>query len=169
MADPRALYQEVILEHNKKPRNFGTLASRSHHAVGHNPLCGDHIEVELDMAGELGCELAAQCINGIAFQGSACAICKSSASMMTMAVKDKTRSEAEVLINEFLGMATGKLELADAHNIGRLRVFSGIRDLPVRVKCAILPWHTLHAALNATANTSTEAEHDPMHASIVNA
>jgi nitrogen fixation NifU-like protein len=166
MADPRALYQEVILEHNKKPRNYGVLACRSHHAVGHNPLCGDHIDVELDMAGELGCDLAGECINGIAFQGSACAICKSSASMMTMAVKGKTRSEAEVLINEFLGMATGKLDLAYAHNIGPLRVFSGIRDLPVRVKCAILPWHTLHAALNATERTSTEVEHDPMHKTI---
>lgn len=166
MADPRALYQEVILDHNKKPRNYGSLASRSHHAVGHNPLCGDHIDVELNMGSELGCEFAGECINDIAFQGSACAICKSSASMMTMAVKGKTRSEAEVLISEFLDMATGKLELDDAHNIGRLRVFSGIRDLPVRVKCAILPWHTLHAALNATERTSTEAEHDPMHKTI---
>jgi nitrogen fixation NifU-like protein len=166
MADPRALYQEVIIEHNKKPRNYGTLECRSHHAVGHNPLCGDHIEVELKMGGELGCDVAGECIDGIAFQGEACAICKSSASMMTMAVKGKGRNEAEVLIREFLDMATGKLDLADAHNIGRLRVFSGIRDLPVRVKCAILPWHTLHAALYARGSTSTEAKHDPMHAPI---
>ena len=169
MADPRALYQEVILDHNKKPRNYGALACRSHHAVGHNPLCGDHIDVELDMGRALGCDHAGECIKGIAFQGAACAICKSSASMMTMAVKGKTRVEAELLINEFLDMATGKLDLADAHHIGRLRVFSGIRDLPVRVKCAILPWHTLHAALNAIESTSTEAEHDPMHAPIVDA
>ena len=166
MNDPRALYQEVILDHNKKPRNYGTLACRSHHAVGHNPLCGDHIDVELNMGKALGSGAAGQSIEAIAFHGSACAICKSSASMMTMAVKGKTRTEAEVLINEFLDMATGKLELADAHHIGRLRVFSGIRDLPVRVKCAILPWHTLHAALNVMQNTSTEAEHDPMHAAI---
>lgn len=166
MADPKALYQEVILDHNKKPRNYGTLACPSHHAVGHNPLCGDHIDVELTMGGACGTDLAGESIDGIAFEGSACAICKSSASMMTMAVKGKTRAEAEVLISEFLGMATGKLELADAPHIGRLRVFSGIRDLPVRVKCAVLPWHTLHAALNAIEDTSTEAEHDPMQATI---
>ncbi|MFQ3323833.1 MAG: nitrogen fixation NifU-like protein [Pseudomonadales bacterium] len=166
MADPRALYQELIIEHNKKPRNYGTLECRSHHAVGHNPLCGDHIDVELNMGIELGGDIAGECIDGIAFQGSACAICKSSASMMTMAVKGKTRTEAEVLISEFLDMTTGKLDIADAHNIGRLRVFCGICDLPVRVKCAILPWHTLHAALNARESTSTEAEDDPMQASI---
>lgn len=166
MADPRALYQEVILEHNKNPRNYGALACPSHHAVGHNPLCGDHIDVELNMGRARGSEVAGESIDGIAFRGSACAICKSSASMMTMAVKGKTRAEAEVLINEFLAMATGKLDLADVHQIGRLRVFSGIRDLPVRVKCAILPWHTLHAALNVVEKTSTEADHDPMQASI---
>ncbi|MBC7414201.1 MAG: SUF system NifU family Fe-S cluster assembly protein [Herminiimonas sp.] len=164
--DPRALYQEVILDHNKKPRNYGTLLCPSHHAVGHNPLCGDHIDVELNMGRALGCGFAGESIDGIAFEGSACAICKSSASMMTMAVKGKTRAEAEVLIHEFIDMATGKLDLADVHHIGRLRVFSGIRDLPVRVKCAVLPWHTLHAALNAIESTSTEAEKDPMHATI---
>jgi nitrogen fixation NifU-like protein len=166
MADPRALYQEVILDHNKKPRNYGKLAQRSHHAEGHNPLCGDHIEVELNMGQESGADIADECIAEIAFQGEACAICKSSASMMTVAVKGKTRAEAQALIDEFLAMATGKLDLADAHHIGRLRVFSGIRDLPVRVKCAILPWHTLHGALKSIENTSTEAEHDPMHSSI---
>lgn len=166
MNDPRALYQEVILDHNKKPHNYGKLAGASHHAAGHNPLCGDHIDVELKMGKASGCDFADECIDDIAFQGEACAICKSSASMMTMAVKGKTRTEAEVLGHEFLAMATGKLALADAHHIGRLRVFSGIRDLPVRVKCAILPWHTLHAALNATEDASTEAEHDPMRAPI---
>lgn len=158
MADSRALYQEVILDHNRKPRNYGALEHPSHHAVGHNPLCGDHIEVELNLDGDA--------IAGIAFQGDACAICKSSASMMTVAVKGKNRAEAEASIHEFIAMATGKLDLADAPNIGRLRVFSGIRDLPVRVKCAILPWHTLQAALNSTETTSTEAERDPMHATI---
>ncbi|MEB0138521.1 MULTISPECIES: Fe-S cluster assembly sulfur transfer protein SufU [unclassified Undibacterium] len=160
MTDPRALYQELILEHNKKPRNYGRLACRSHHAVGHNPLCGDHIDVELDMGKEPGCELAGGCIEGIAFEGAACAICQSSASMMTLAVKGKTRSEAEIVIAEFLAMATGKLALADAPHLGRLRVFSGIRDLPVRVKCAILPWHTLHAALNAKACSEDDSGED---------
>ena len=158
MSDSRALYQEVILDHNRKPRNYGILECPSHHAVGHNPLCGDHIDVALNLSGE--------CIDCIAFQGASCAICKASASMMTVAVKGKTREEAETLIHEFTDMATGKLDLRGDHHIGRLVVFAGIRDLPVRVKCAILPWHTLRAAFNAVENMSTEAEHDPMHVTI---
>ena len=158
MADPRALYQEVILDHNRKPRNYGTLAHASHQAAGHNPLCGDNIDVALHLGGEG--------IDSIAFQGASCAICKASASMMTVAIKGKTRAEAETLIHEFIAMATGKLDLGSDHHIGRLVVFAGIADLPVRVKCAILPWHTLHAALNAGESTSTEAELDPMHATI---
>jgi nitrogen fixation protein NifU and related proteins len=161
MADPKALYQEVILDHNRKPRNYGALEHASHHAEGHNPLCGDHISVSLDLDGER--------IDGIAFQGESCAICKASASMMTVNVKGKTRADAETLIQEFRDMATGKLDLDGAHHIGRLTVFAGVRDLPTRVKCAILPWHTLHAALNSVASTSTEAEDDPMHAPIGNA
>ena len=158
MADPRALYQEVILDHNRKPRNYGMLAQASHQASGHNPLCGDHIEVALNLGGE--------CIDSIAFQGESCAICKASASMMTVAVKGKSRAEAETLFREFTAMSTGKLDLGSDHHIGRLVVFAGIADLPVRVKCAILPWHTLHSALNAVESTSTEAELDPMHATI---
>ena len=161
MADPRALYQEVILDHNRKPRNYGTLAHASHQASGHNPLCGDHIEVALNLGGE--------CIDSIAFQGASCAICKASASMMTVAVKGKIRVDAETLIQEFLAMVTGKLDLDSPNHIGRLAVFAGVCDLPTRVKCAILPWHTLHAAFNSVASTSTEAEDDPMHAPIGNA
>ena len=158
MADPRALYQEVILDHNRKPRNYGMLAHASHQASGHNPLCGDHIEVALNLGGE--------CIDSIAFQGASCAICKASASMMTVAVKGKSRAEAETLVREFTAMSTGKLDLGSDHHIGRLVVFAGIADLPVRVKCAILPWHTLRSALNSVESTSTEAELDPMHATI---
>ena len=158
MADYKSLYQEVILDHNKKPRNYGTLENASHHAVGHNPLCGDHIDVALNLAGE--------CIDGIAFQGESCAICKASASMMTAAIKGKSRADAEILIREFLAMATGKLGLDSLNHIGRLAVFAGVCDLPTRVKCAILPWHTLHAAFNNVTSTSTEAEDDPMHAPI---
>ncbi len=161
MADYKALYQEVILDHNRKPRNYGTLEHASHHAEGHNPLCGDHISVMLNLDGE--------CIDCIAFQGEACAICKASASMMTATVKGKTRADAETLIQEFRAMATGKLDLNGHHHIGRLAVFAGVCDLPTRVKCAILPWHTLHAAFNSVASTSTEAEDDPMHAPIGNA
>jgi nitrogen fixation protein NifU and related proteins len=154
----KSLYQEVILDHNKKPRNYGTLDKATHHAVGHNPLCGDHLDIELNLDGER--------IDNIAFHGESCAICKASASMMTTVVKGKTRSDAETLIKEFREMATGTLNLNDDHHLGRLTVFAGVRDLPTRVKCAILPWHTLHAALNSVTTTSTEAEDDPMHAAI---
>ncbi len=161
MSNYKSLYQEVILEHNKKPRNYGTIEHASHHAVGHNPLCGDHISVALNFDRE--------CINAIAFQGESCAICKASASMMTAAIKGKSRADAEILIHEFLAMATGKLDLDCPNHIGRLAVFAGVCDLPTRVKCAILPWHTLHAAFNSVASASTEAEKDPMHAPIGNA
>lgn len=154
----KSLYQEVILDHNKKPRNYGTLDKASHHAVGHNPLCGDHLDIELNLEEER--------IDNIAFHGESCAICKASASMMTTAVKGKTRADAETLIKEFREMSTGTLNLNEDHHLGRLTVFAGVRDLPTRVKCAILPWHTLHAALNSVTTTSTEAEDDPMHAAI---
>ena len=158
MADPKALYQEVILDHNRKPRNYGALANASHHAEGHNPLCGDRIDVALNLDGDR--------IGTIAFEGESCAICKASASMMTVAVKGKSRTEAEALIREFREMAMGKLGADGLVHLGRLSVFAGVRDLPTRVKCAILPWHTLSAALNAVAKTTTEAEDDPMHAPI---
>lgn len=148
----KSLYQEVILDHNRKPRNYGTLDQASHHAVGHNPLCGDRLDIALEIIDEQ--------INHIAFQGESCAICKASASMMTTAVKGKSRADAETLISEFRSMATGKLDLEQPHHLGRLTVLSGVRDLPTRVKCAILPWHTLHAALNSIENTSTESEND---------
>ena len=158
MANASALYQEVILDHNRKPRNYGVLAEASHSAEGHNPLCGDHLRVALNLKDEH--------IAAVAFEGESCAICKASASMMTMAIKGKSRSDAEALILAFRNMATGQEDKADQDVLGRLRVFEGVRDLPTRVKCAILPWHTLHAALNALAVTSTESEKDPMHAPI---
>jgi nitrogen fixation NifU-like protein len=159
MADPKALYQEVILDHNKKPRNYGVLDGATHHAEGHNPLCGDHLALTLKLAGEN--------VDAIAFTGESCAICKASASMMTAAVKGKTRADSETLIHEFRDMATGVLDTANQpHHLGRLTVFAGVRDLPTRVKCAILPWHTLHAAFNSVTSTSTEAADDPMHAPI---
>ena len=159
MADSRALYQEVILDHNRKPRNYGTLEHASHTAEGHNPLCGDHIRLALNLNGDR--------IDGVAFQGEACAICKASASMMTATIKGRSRQDAETLIQEFRDMATGALDFdRQPHHLGRLTVFAGVRDLPTRVKCAILPWHTLHAAFNAVTSTSTESENDPMHAPI---
>ena len=159
MADPKSLYQEVILDHNRKPRNWGALAQASHKADGHNPLCGDHLHLELN--------IEADRIAAIAFEGESCAICKASASMMTTNVKGKTVPDAETLIQEFRDMATGQLDTdKQAHHLGRLTVFAGVRDLPTRVKCAILPWHTLHAALHSVTDTSTESDNDPMHAPI---
>ena len=158
MADTKQLYQEVILDHNRKPRNWGTLADATHRAEGVNPLCGDRLQ--------LAVKLADGGVEAIAFEGESCAICKASASMMTTAVKGKPRADAEQLIREFRDMAIGKLDTAkEAHHLGRLTVFAGVRDLPTRVKCAILPWHTLHAALNRLGTTSTEADEDPMHES----
>ncbi len=155
MSAANQLYQEVILDHNRKPRNWGKLADASHHAEGLNPLCGDHIWVYLRTEGAR--------IAAVGFEGQSCAICKASASMMTNAVKGKSVAEAEVLAHEFRDMATGKLDpQVSEHHLGRLTVFAGVRDLPTRVKCAILPWHTLHAAVNAEAVTTTEGDADPV-------
>lgn len=152
--DSKQLYQEVILDHNRKPRNWGRLDKPSHCAEGLNPLCGDHIWITLEVSGEQ--------VRNVAFEGQSCAICKASASMMTTNVKGKSVAEVEQLIREFRDMATGKLDVTqEANHLGRLAVFAGVKDLPSRVKCAILPWHTLHAAVNQQASASTEGEQDP--------
>ena len=149
------LYQEVILDHNKKPRNWGALVDASHRAEGLNPLCGDRIQLAVKLDGDK--------VEAIAFEGESCAICKASSSMMTQNVKGKSVEEAEQLIHEFRDMATGQLDIATQPNhLGRLSVFAGVRDLPSRVKCAILPWHTLHAALNSETTVSTEGDRDPV-------
>lgn len=153
--DSKHLYQEVILDHNKKPRNWGKIADATHHSEGLNPLCGDHIWLSLQLDGST--------IRSIAFEGDSCAICKASSSMMTTNVKGKSVEEAEQLVREFRDMATGKLDTAgEPNHLGHLSVFAGVRDLPSRVKCAILPWHTLHAALNAESTISTEGDRDPV-------
>ncbi len=150
MTDGRQLYQEVIMDHNKKPRNYGVLAQANRHAEGHNPLCGDHISLSAQLENDV--------IRDIAFQGQTCAICKASASMMTAAVKGRHVDEAETLIREFRDMATGKLDTqTEAHHLGRLNVFAGVRELPTRVKCAVLPWHTLYAAFHNEPSATTEA------------
>ncbi len=162
MTDSKQLYQEVILDHNRKPRNWGVLEAATHKAEGHNPLCGDHLKLTL--------RLDKNSVDAINVEGESCAICKASASMMTTVVKGKTRGDAEQLVQEFRDMATGKLDHEhQPHHLGRLTVFAGVRDLPTRVKCAILPWHTLHAALNAQESTTTEADADPMHTPLGNA
>jgi len=153
--DSKQLYQEIILDHNKKPRNWGGLGDATHRAEGLNPLCGDHIWVALKLSDGM--------IEDVAFEGESCAICKASASMMTANVKGKRIEQAEQLVQEFRDMATGKLDVvAQANHLGRLAVFAGVKDLPSRVKCAILPWHTLNAAFADQRTISTEGEADPM-------
>lgn len=140
MADLRDLYQDVILEHSKAPRNFRELANANHKAEGFNPLCGDHFTVYLDLEGDA--------IRDISFQGSGCAISKASASMMTQSLKGKTKADAEKLFSRFHGMVTGHdPSNSEQAELGKLTVFSGVSEFPVRVKCATLAWHTLQAAL----------------------
>ena len=149
MSDPRELYQQVILEHNKKPRNFGKLEGCTHHAEGHNPLCGDELDLTLLIENGL--------VQDIRFQGSGFAIDVASASLMTGAVKGKTVAEAEAMAEQFRGMVRGELEPGtQTPLLGKLTLFSGVKDLPSRVKCAVLPWATLHAALKGEAEASTE-------------
>ena len=150
MSDMRALYQEVILEHNKKPRNFKILDPCTHQAHGYNPLCGDDYTVYIIVNGDT--------IEDIAFQGSGCAISKASASMMTSRLKGKSTDDAEKLIAAFREMMTG--QDVEKDRIGHLKVFEGVSKLPSRIKCAVLPWHALHAALNGSQDTSTEGGKD---------
>ena len=151
--DSKQLYQEVILDHNRKPRNYGSLPSPTHRSEGLNPLCGDHIWVALNVENGQ--------ISQVAFEGESCAICKASASMMTGAVKGRSVAEAENLVEAFRAMVTGSADAAQMGRLGRLSVFAGVKDLPSRVKCAVLPWHTLHAAFQAQGSTSTEGDADP--------
>ena len=147
----RELYQQVILDHNRTPRNWGALDPHTHHAEGHNPLCGDRYEVALVLAPDGS-------IADIRFQGSGCAISTASASMMTEAVKGMPRAAVEQLVEQFRSLAAGELDPArDPHDLGKLRVFSGIWEFPARVKCATLPWHTLHSALDGSGRATTEA------------
>jgi nitrogen fixation protein NifU and related proteins len=148
MGDLRDLYQEVILEHSKAPRNYRELKNPDRKAEGFNPLCGDHFTVYLQMQGDT--------IQDVVFQGSGCAISKASASMMTQALKGKTRNEADELFHRFHNVVTGQSNGAPAE-LGKLTVFSGVSEFPARVKCATLAWHTLQAALEGKQDAvSTE-------------
>ena len=140
MADLRDLYQDVILEHAKAPRNFRVLSEPDHKAEGYNPLCGDRCSVHISMRGDV--------IDEVAFQGSGCAISRASASMMTQALKGKTLEQADSLFRSFHKMVTGQGSDADKPQLGKLEVFSGISGFPTRVKCATLAWHTVQAALH---------------------
>jgi nitrogen fixation NifU-like protein len=150
MSDLRELYQDVILEHSKTPRNFRVQPSADHKAEGFNPLCGDRFTVYVTLDGDA--------IKDISFQGAGCAISKASASMMTQSVKGKTMEEAEKIFARFHGMVTGHPTTSpEESELGKLAVFSGVSEFPVRVKCATLAWHTLHAALEGTQDpVSTE-------------
>ncbi len=150
MAELRELYQQVILDHNRSPRNFRSLENANRTAEGSNPLCGDAIILYV--------RLEDNRITDIGFQGSGCAISLASTSLMTAAVKGKTRHEADQLFRAFRDMVAGaEAGAADTSALGKLQAFQGVRQFPARVKCANLSWHTLHAALEgATAPVSTE-------------
>jgi len=149
MADLRDLYQELILEHSKAPRNYRELNRPDHKAEGYNPLCGDRFTVYVNMDGDS--------IRDVSFQGSGCAISKASASMMTQSLKGKTKAEADALFNDFHQVVTGRASNNGDHpDLGKLAVFSGVSEFPARVKCATLAWHTLQAALEGKQEASSE-------------
>ena len=150
MSDLRDLYQEVILDHSKKPRNFRELEGANRHAEGHNPLCGDRATVFLRVEGDV--------VQDASFKGSGCSISTASASMMTDAVKGKTLSETQRLFERFHELVTADPSKAAAAGaeLGKLAVFAGVHEFPMRVKCASLAWHTMKAALEGGAKASTE-------------
>ena len=146
-----ALYQELILDHNRKPKNFREIENADRKVEGHNPLCGDQLTLWLKMDGDR--------IADVSFKGQGCAISKASASMMTASVKGKTRDEAEHLFEQFHELVIGHLDEAHQKELGSLRAFGGVSKFPLRVKCASLAWHTLHSALHGEGKTvSTEGE-----------
>jgi nitrogen fixation NifU-like protein len=147
MSELTDLYQEVILDHNRRPRNFRTIASPSHHAEGYNPLCGDRLNLYVQVNGDT--------ITDVAFEGSGCAISKASASLMTDALKGKTVSEANSLFERFHRVVTTPPD-QPVEDLGKLSVLAGVREFPIRVKCASLAWHTLKAALDREQTISTE-------------
>jgi nitrogen fixation NifU-like protein len=148
MEDLHDLYQDVILDHNRSPRNFRELEGASHRAEGYNPLCGDRLTVWLQLDGDH--------ISGVSFHGTGCAISKASASMMTEAVKGKSVAEVMDLARRFQDLVTGQSDPTTARaTVGKLTVFSGVSEFPVRVKCASLSWHTLKAALDQETEAVT--------------
>jgi nitrogen fixation NifU-like protein len=150
-----ALYQEIILEHNRKPRNFREMPDADRTIEGRNPLCGDALTLWMKLEGDT--------IADVSFKGEGCAISKASASLMTAAVKGKTRAEAEVLFERFHDLVTGKLPESEQKPLGSLRAFAGVARFPLRVKCASLAWHAMHSALAGErhAVTTDDAEHGP--------
>ena len=150
MDDLRELYQEVILDHGKRPRNFRTPDDATAEAYGNNPLCGDQLTVYVKLGGD-------GLVEDVAFVGRGCAISVASASMMTELVKGKSETEARTIFKTFHGMCTGEDDGGEVdENLDKLKVLSGVRDFPTRVKCATLPWHTLVAALSGDGEVTTE-------------
>jgi nitrogen fixation NifU-like protein len=150
MTSQMDLYQQVILDHNKRPRNFGKLPAATHTAEGFNPLCGDHLQVHLRVGAD-------GTIDEVMFEGAGCAISKASASMMTAALKGKTAAEARLLFGEFQALLKGELDPDKTpHSLGKLKIFSGIWHFPARVKCAALAWHTMNGALSQIDTVTTE-------------
>lgn len=145
--DPRELYQEIILDHGRRPRNFRPMPDADRSAEGKNPLCGDHVIV--------GVRVGDGVVKDAAFQGAGCAICTAAASTMTELIKGKTRQEVDDLFRHFHEVVTGKVE-PDLEALGKLAAFAGLSEFPMRVKCATLAWHTLEAALDGRGTTSTE-------------
>jgi nitrogen fixation NifU-like protein len=147
MSDLNELYQEVILDHNRRPRNFRTIDEATHHADGYNPLCGDKLTLTVKVENDS--------IADVAFVGSGCAISKASASLMTDTLKGKSLAEARALFERFHRMITTPPDQA-VEDLGKLSVLAGVREFPVRVKCASLAWHTLKAALEKKVSATTE-------------
>jgi nitrogen fixation protein NifU and related proteins len=149
MSELSELYQQVILDHNKKPRNFHKLETANRTAEGFNPLCGDQLHLYLEVEDNQ--------VKDISFEGSGCAIFKASASMMTQAVKGKSTQETEELFEEFHRLVTGEMdEETEENKLGKLTIFAGVREFPVRVKCATLSWHTMKAALEGEEKATSE-------------
>lgn len=153
MSDLRELYQELILDHGRRPRNFGPLEGATHDAVGHNPMCGDRITVHLKLDGDV--------VAGVSFEGQGCAISQASASLLTEAVKGRRLDDVQALFRKVTALVTGRDEDV-AHEggveLGKLEVFEGVRQYPMRVKCATLAWHTLHNALEGNAAEPVKTE-----------
>ena len=147
MSDLRELYQQVILDHNRNPRNFKELSNPDAKVEGYNPLCGDHYTIFVNLEGDV--------IREVSFTGSGCAISKASASVMSSTVKGKSKEEATRLFDTFHRLVTGDNSGLDAADLGRLAAFSGVSEFPARVKCATLAWHTLKNALEGTGQTVT--------------
>ena len=150
MSELSDLYQQVIIDHNRRPRNYGKLEGANRQAEGFNPICGDHLTLYLRMNGDV--------IDDLRFEGEGCAISKASASLMTEGLKGKTTAEAEALFERMHELLTGQSDVeAQAEELGKLAVFSGVREFPARVKCASLSWHALHSALEGDESpVSTE-------------